>query len=284
MEIVPVNDSFQNVWMLWWTAKAVTSGQSPFQTDMLFYPLNVDLFWQPLQVTNGLLALPITLSFGPIAAYNTIAMLTFISSALAMFWLVRRLGYSSLAAGIAAMMFAFSPFHITKLYDGQLEVMSIQYFPLLTIGLWSIIYGKGLKVFACLLVSCLIVWIVLTSLYYGLFSFMYVGAFFGWSLLIYRAPIRQFLRRSVQLVLCFLAPVLLLLANLANMPYSKPEVAALRMQGRSAQLIDFILPSPYHPIWGEAVSRLQASLHPNVGMVNISLGVAIWVLVLIGLM
>ncbi|WP_156525355.1 hypothetical protein [Chloroflexus islandicus] len=282
-EIIPVNDSWQNVWMLWWTAQAVMSGQSPFQTDMLFYPLKVDLFWQTLQVTNGLLALPVTLTFGPIAAYNTVALLTFVSSALTMFWLARWLGASAFAAGVVAMIYAFSPFHLTKLYDGQLEVMSIQYFPLLTLGLIALLQRAKMRIIACLLVGGLIVWILLTSLYYGLFALIYTAVVVGWYVLLARMPWRDYPVRVAQLILFLIPPALLLVANLANLPVSAPEVAALRMQGRSAQPIDFLLPSPYHPLWGQAVSALQVRLHPGVGMINISLGLVVWVIALIGL-
>ncbi|WP_322489521.1 hypothetical protein [Chloroflexus sp.] len=122
------------------------------------------------------MALPVTLIFGPIAAYNTIALLTFISSDLTMFWLASWLGASAFASGVVAMIYAFSPFHLTKLYDGQLEVMSIQYFPLLILGLLALLQSAKVRMIACLLVGGLIVWILLTSLYYGLFALIYIAA------------------------------------------------------------------------------------------------------------
>lgn len=278
-----VRDGLQNVWMLWWTAHAITHGKSPFQTEMLYYPMTVDLFWQPLQVTNGVLALPITLSLGPIASYNVIAIFTFISSALLMYILARSLGSSAFAAHVVAMIYAFSPFHITKLYDGQLEVMSIQYFPLLTMGLFYVIYEKKWQEIVCIVISFINAWIMLTSLYYGLFALLYTAAFFGWSLLINRTSLRQYLIQIVRMALCLIVPVSLALVNIESLPHSSPEVASLRIQGRSAQIIDFLLPSPHHPIWGEAVTHIQTALHPFVQMTNISLGIVLWVLVALSL-
>ncbi len=52
-------------------------------------------------------------------------------------------------------------------------------------------------------------------------------------------PWRHYLVWFAQLSLLLIPPVLLLVANLVNLPVSAPEVAALRMLGRSAQPIDF---------------------------------------------
>jgi hypothetical protein len=61
-------DAYQNAWNLWWIASAITSLQNPFFSPLLFYPDGVDLFWQPIGFSQGILALPVTLTLGPIAA------------------------------------------------------------------------------------------------------------------------------------------------------------------------------------------------------------------------
>jgi len=64
-------DGWQNVWNLWWVHRAVTTAANPFFTPLLFYPQGVDLTLQTLNISNGILFLPITALAGPIAAYNT---------------------------------------------------------------------------------------------------------------------------------------------------------------------------------------------------------------------
>ena len=63
-------DGWQNVWSLWWVQHALSHGENPFFTSMLFYPVGVSLYLQTLNITNGLLTLPVQLLAGPIAAYN----------------------------------------------------------------------------------------------------------------------------------------------------------------------------------------------------------------------
>ncbi len=43
-----------------------TSLHNPFFSPLLYYPDGIDLFWQPIGFSQGILALPITLAFGPL--------------------------------------------------------------------------------------------------------------------------------------------------------------------------------------------------------------------------
>ncbi|MBX0327644.1 hypothetical protein K2Z83_08135 [Oscillochloris sp. ZM17-4] len=279
---IGINDGYQNVWMLWWTAEALRRGTNPFLTDSIFYPLQINLFWQTLNITNGLLALPVTYGFGPVAAYNAVAMASFVCSALAMYWLARVLTGSPVGAGCAAMIYAFSSFHVGKLFDGQLEIMSIQYFPLLTLGLF---YSSSRKSWiAALMSGLLIVWILLTSLYYGFFALVYIGLFSAVFVLVYRPPYREVLRLAGRLIVIALPPIILLLSQIREiLNDTGPENGGdIRQILHSATPLDFFLPSPHHPLWGDAVVAIQSYLHPGAVMVNISLGTLIWPLAIIG--
>ena len=49
-------DGWQNYWNLWWVKKALLELLlSPFQTDYLFYPTGVDLYFHTLNIFNGLI-------------------------------------------------------------------------------------------------------------------------------------------------------------------------------------------------------------------------------------
>ncbi|NCC32136.1 MAG: hypothetical protein EOM24_08950, partial [Chloroflexia bacterium] len=119
-------DGWQNVWHVWWTAQAVTTGQNPFVTPLLFHPQGALLYVQPLNVSNGLLVLPVTLTFGPVAGYNTAAMLSFVLAGLAGYLLALRVTGAHLPAWIGGLAFAWAPFQLTRLYDGQLQLMAVQ--------------------------------------------------------------------------------------------------------------------------------------------------------------
>ena len=276
--VVRTNDGAQNVWMLWWTSEAIRQGANPFFVDSIFYPLRINLFWQTLNVTNGLLALPITYTFGAVAAYNIVAISSFVLSTLAMYGLARVLTGSPVGAGAAAMIYAFSPFHVSGLYNGQLEIMSIQYFPLLTLGLFAISVRKSWP--AALLSGVLVVWILLTSLYYGFFALIYAALFGIVFVLVYRPLYRDIVRLAGRFIVVALPSALLLLSQGVGTTSYNGQ-GNVRQTLHSALLVDFFLPSPHHPLWGDQIATLQARLHPGVSMITISLGTLIWPLAII---
>ena len=66
-------DGWQNYWNLWWMKTALVDRlQTPFVTDLLYYPTGVGLYFHTLNPFNGLLTLPLQLSNGLFVAYNTV--------------------------------------------------------------------------------------------------------------------------------------------------------------------------------------------------------------------
>jgi hypothetical protein len=81
-------DAFLGVWNVWWTAQAIGEWRDPFFTSLLFHPQGLDLFWQTLSLPQGLLALPITLLFGPLPAYNLLMLASYVLGGYFMFLFV----------------------------------------------------------------------------------------------------------------------------------------------------------------------------------------------------
>ena len=264
-------DGWQNVWMLWSMHQAVATAHDPFWTTLIFYPTGTGLFWQTLNSPAGVLALPITTWLNAIAAFNLSAMATFVLGGFCMYLLAYRLVASHRAAWVAGLLFAFSPFHLTKLYDGQLEVMTIQYCPLFVLCVLNA-FDRGRWRWVGL-ASLMLIVITLTSLYYGLFSLIYLALYTGVTLLRHRRwpEVRQIVARG--LMIC--VPLLLLL--FFHLRDTRPGILPdwqLRQILHSATPLDLFLPSPYNPLWGPAVHRVQAALHGGDAQ-NLSGGLAV---------
>src|SRR6185436_11773214 len=72
---------------------------------------------------------------GPVAAYNWLVLLTFPLSAVAAYLLARDLALSPASAAFAAIVFAFSPFHLAHAaYHPQ--IAQTQWMPLYFLALW----------------------------------------------------------------------------------------------------------------------------------------------------
>ena len=129
-------DTSQNAWNLWWAHWAISHGHfSLYDTSMLYYPEGVTLAFHTLSPFNGILGatlqalvktnLPLT--------YNLLTLLTFVGSGIAMYLLVRSLTSCPLAAIVSGIIFTFSPFRMSRVYFGNLEVYSTQFIPLLAL-------------------------------------------------------------------------------------------------------------------------------------------------------
>jgi intracellular septation protein A len=129
-------DTSQNAWNLWWAHWALSHGHlNLYDTSMIYYPEGVTLAFHTLSPFNGILGatlqalsktnLPLT--------YNLIALLTFVGSGISMYLLVHSLTGCTLAAVVSGIIFTFSPFRMSRVFFGNLEVYSTQFIPLLAL-------------------------------------------------------------------------------------------------------------------------------------------------------
>lgn len=269
-------DGWQNVWNLWWVARAVGRGQDPFFTHMLFYPDGVALHLQTLNSSNGLLALPITALLGPIAGFNAALLLGFTLSGFFGFLLAYRVSGSLAGALIGGVVFACSPFHLTKAWDGQLEWIALQWLALYAYALLLALETGAAR--HALLAGLALALVGYTSWYVLLFVGIATALLAAIWLVRPSVPLgRWLLIRQLALVgglgLLLLLPVLLPAIGARGGGEATPRGAIDDLVLiHSANLYDALLPSGIHPLWGAAVERLVRSWHPYIAAWNIALG------------
>ena len=95
-------------------------------------PIGVGVYSQPVTDIAGALLARVT---GAVAAYNGLVLLSFPVSAAAAYLLARYLALSRAAATIAAMAYAFSPFHVAHAAY-HLHIAQTQWMPLYVLALW----------------------------------------------------------------------------------------------------------------------------------------------------
>lgn len=272
-------DAYQNAWNLWWTAQALTSWRNPFFSPLLFYPDGIDLFWQTLGFSQGVLALPVTLTLGPIAAVNWIVLTSFIIGGYATFLLARRVTGNTAAALTAGATFICSPYHIEKVIDGNLEVAAIHWLPCYAYALLLLLDRPSR--WRALAAGALLVWVSLGSWYYGLFAALFTMCAAGiWAYgAIRNARNDQRVQRGMQQVAWGIAPLMIWTLALAPALYglttgvNEPIWDMRQVQReRAADLIDVFLPNPVHPWWGPAVRAWRNQIYPNAVIWNVALG------------
>lgn len=298
-------DGYLGIWNIWWTAQALQTGQSPFVTPLLFHPDGLDLFWQTLSLPQGLPAFPITVTAGPLVAYNLLILAGFLLGGYTAFLFVRYVVGSNAAALVGGAVYGFAPFHLQKVVDAQLEVASIQWVPLYLLALHHLLDRPRRQ--RVLVAGLLLLWVGLGTWYYGLFCLVYTGLAAGiWALRMHpqtEAPradqqatgwlqrlwqsVR--VRLSIRTLLWGLAPIgiwlLLMTPRLISLLQTGDTYLgdAREFNARSsADLIAFWLPNPLHPLWGATITEFYTDLHRNAMLWNVSLGLVALALALLG--
>jgi len=313
-------DGWQNLWNLWWVKIALVDRHThPYFTDLLYAPTGVSLLFHTLNPFNGATSLPIQLAWGLLPAYNSVVLFSFTLGGLGACLLARRvLGRRAgwLPAFGTGLIFTFSPFHIAHLL-GHLQVISLEWIPFYALYLTRIVQGhraqepkdgpaetRGEGRFAhrarrqfrhdVLMAALFLVLVALCDLYYVLYCLILTFVVLAWSG--WRVLRSQALRAdggaltwqlsSVGAAWAIfglaLSPVLAPMAREATqMRFMVPEAGQSRVL--SADLLAFVTPQEFHPIWGRAAQKLASGFAATVSEHQVFAGFVVIALVILGL-
>src|SRR6202171_2551079 len=95
-------------------------------------PITIGMYSQPVTDISGALLARLS---GGVAAYNWLVLLSFPLSAAAAYLLARHLALSAAGATVAAMAYAFSPFHVAHAAYHP-HIAQTQWLPLYLLPLW----------------------------------------------------------------------------------------------------------------------------------------------------
>jgi hypothetical protein len=274
---VPV-DSGQNIWNIWWVQHALLNGHNPYFTNYLFYPEHVNLFWQTLGLPNALLMLPVSLAWGPVAAFNLLVLLSFGLGGYFMYRIAYNVTADAWAALVAGFVFAFSAHHMQPLLGGALEIVSIQWVPLYILLLMRAFQKPSLL--RCVATALALTAATLVSSYFGLFGAIYTlfhGAivFFKargrrrWTLLGAGAAIGALWAIS-------LLPFIWPLDSLGGVAIADWHT---RQVFHSAAVVDLLSGNVLHPLWGSYVRQRAEQLHPFGIEIGASAGIVAYALI-----
>src|SRR5207249_3259302 len=102
------------IWYLGWVPRQLGSGHNPLFTTYVDYPAGANLMWNPAIFAPATLLWPVTAAFGPVVSYNVLATAAVALSAWCGFLAVRRLVTNDLFAGVAGLLYGFSPYMVAQ--------------------------------------------------------------------------------------------------------------------------------------------------------------------------
>lgn len=164
----PGNDTWNHVWGYWWVREEILSGRWPTQADGLAFPRGGTLYF--IDTIQVLLSLPISLLFGPAAAFNGIVIIEIMLAGVGA-WLLAHKVTSDIWASFAALfLYEMSAHLMGQTYNGISETVCAGWFPLTLWALLRVMEVPDWKRAVTLGVLGSVC--VLTSWYYGLFAIL----------------------------------------------------------------------------------------------------------------
>jgi hypothetical protein len=108
------------IWCLEWWPWAILHGHNPFYSHVVWAPIGFDLTWMTSTPGLSLLAAPITLTLGPVVAYNILAIAAPAVSAWSAYILCRQIVGAFWPSSFGGWVYGFSTYELNRVLGGQL--------------------------------------------------------------------------------------------------------------------------------------------------------------------
>ena len=277
-------DLVETLWYAWWVKYAWQHDLDCQFVSIIACPYGIDLSQDiakniGLQFANYPLLL-LTLLQNEIFAYNFIMLITFPLAGLAMYLLAVYLTRNKWASFIAGLAYAFCPYHFA--HASHITLANIQWMPLFILFLFKL--HKERTYPNAVLCGLFFALTLLSDTYYGYFMLVAAATFFIFML------IRKFFRRIRKLHEINFTPRVGIMKNISLLcvtvftaavvcfPYIFPilnsylshdgklsvlksyECNIKELKEPSATVLNYILPSANHPLFGSFTARFDGSL------------------------
>jgi hypothetical protein len=273
-------DPTQAMWALVWWPYAVRHGLNPFFTDRIWAPHGASLAWITGVPGASLVAAPITLTAGPVVAYNVLSLLAPALAASTAYLVCRYLTKRFWPSVVGGGIFGFSPYEMGHL-RGHLNLMLIFLIPL---GVYLVLLrlDRVMKpwTFVLLLGLVLSMQFLFSNEIFATLS-AFGAAALGLAYLLLPGDLRPRLRSIGLLILCAygaaviaLSPYLysILAPGVPRTPFSDPEVY-------TSDLLNFVIPTPLTLVGGAALEPITRAFSGNYGEEGAYLGVPLLLVV-----
>jgi hypothetical protein len=282
-------DAFIGLWNLWWTRTALEAGSNPLFTDWIFHPAGTSLALHTYSLTYGVLTLPLQWLFarsgppGLFAVYNLVLLASFTLTGYFGYRLALRESRHRGAALLAGIILAFANFRFANTV--RLHVIATEWLVLFVWASAALLEEPSPRRLIGWMGAGIL--LVYASLEYTAYAVLVLALLAAAERIRRsrshpsqerttrkpRASLRSWILHAAGgAVACgiLLWPLLSQLARrLAEGGYGfDPRLT----EHFSADLVDFLLPNPRHPLWGALTEPVTAACHLGDGGFGLSLG------------
>lgn len=252
------SDLLVHQWTFWWIKEALSAGQNPFYTTLLYYPNGVSLLTHNIAWLNIAFWLPLQALIGEIAAYNIIFIFIYALNGFAMYLFAAELIEQRSAAFIAGLIFAFWPYTLSH-HDHPNLILTFAV-PLALLYLYRTARQPNWR--HALLTAVFLALIGFSRLQHLALAGLIIALFAAWLLAtIPDARSRQTIKMLAlagSLALLFMLPITMPLVY-NQLTRSNPEdVAIIEPDNGRTDLAAYLIPSPDNTFWGDQIKPIYA--------------------------
>jgi hypothetical protein len=251
-------DNFAFLYKFWWFRTALLAGRWPMFDPNTFAPFGFDLGQGEPTLANTLPGVLLGALFNDVAAYNLLALTSFVVSGLGAYLLVREVTGSRAAGLLGAVVFAFCPYRMSQ-FAGHIQLLGTGWIALAFYFVERAFKTSGWVHGALAGVSLALA--ALSAWYYAYMVGLVLALYLLMRIWTARRTLRlgRMLGAGVAAGLAFAAlagPVAL--PSLMLWGQGRLSHTAKAADEHSAAPLDYMLPSELHPVWGEPFMRAHA--------------------------
>jgi hypothetical protein len=254
-QVSGVGDTYEYAWRLWWIKHTlIDTAQSIWFVPYIYYPHGYPFAYSEVTPTNTFFGLPFTLAFGEFSAHNALLFINILLTAFTTFLLAHQLTRNWWASLLAGILFGFSPFRRGQYF--HINHLTLQWFPLIFLFLERFLRTGHRKYAFAGGVACglnaLASWYI--ALAGGLLSLVWVAdRARPWSNYLKQQRFWTGVVIFTLTSLIFIIPFVLPFLEVTRDPDTQPPLENVNFW--SASLTDYLIPNPFHPIWGTFVEE-----------------------------
>lgn len=257
------HDQIQFIWTLYWWPYAISHHINPFFSTFIWHPYGTDLILAPASVPGAsLIALPLTLIFGPVASYNMLIIVGSALSAFFTFLITKYLTKSYKAGVIAGLLFGFSTYQFVQVVHLHIELTFL--IPLIGY-LFLLFWEKKIPGIAFILLvgSCLTLqYLIAVEVFVSLTLF--IGISFIIFALVYPEHFSELINVLIYLLLAYIFCIIMLSPFLYITIINKIPTAPFHSAKEfSVDPLNFIIPTPATYLGASAFAQLSSTFFGN---------------------
>ncbi|MGD2103861.1 MAG: hypothetical protein PVJ55_01950 [Anaerolineae bacterium] len=256
-------DLWTHRWTYWWIKYAITQGQNPFYTHLLFHPRGVSLAFHNVAWVNIAVWLPLQAVLGGNTAYGLTFLIFCVANCFSMYLLVHEYTNSFPGALVGGMVYGFWPYMLSQFGHPNMKVVC--WVPLTLLYLRRTIDGRRLRdaLLAGLFLALtgLTRWqlLLMAAIVFALYlAYEYVRDRAGWNLSLLGMLALAGLAAGV-----LMAPLAVPVASALLGRDDATDVLFTEEISKQTDVLAYVLPTRYHPLWNENTERLHENLAHN---------------------